>query len=137
MIDLSTLAIPPVDVVPEPTAEDWEHWSIMTINFRMGRIICSLARRCQQLETDLSNCTCGSFESLLAQAERRITELKAKVKGLQIESENYHGKCGICATANKDMLTDWYCAACEVERLRNEIKEYEQDDKEEMDWRRG
>jgi hypothetical protein len=104
MIDLSTLAIPSVDVVPEPTISDWVYFlTKLDCQDQINRLVYGLVRHYRQLET---------------QAEKRITELKVKVKELQMDSENYHGRCGICATANKDMLTDSYCAACEVERLR-------------------
>lgn len=47
--------------------------------------------------------------------------LVAEVERLRIDSGNYRGKCGDCGTANCDMLTDDYCAACEVARLRVQV----------------
>ena len=55
-LDLSTLTIPPADVVPEPTAEDvkaalanakyppWHNWE---------KTICWALRRCRELEAEV------------------------------------------------------------------------------------
>ena len=59
MIDLSSLQIPPADVVPEPTAEDVKR--INTTLKLVGkhdhgmieRVLCSLARRCRELEAEV------------------------------------------------------------------------------------
>jgi len=46
--------------------------------------------------------------------------LREEIVSLRIDSENYRGCCDTCGTANKDMLTDTYCAVCEVKRLTAE-----------------
>lgn len=57
-LDLSTLQIPPADVVPEPTAEEWERlknqigflpWKAESFE---ARILCGTLRRCRELESD-------------------------------------------------------------------------------------
>ena len=48
----------------------------------------------------------------------KITKTVAMLSRQAIDSGNYRAKCGLCETANMDMLTDDYCAQCEVERLR-------------------
>lgn len=55
-LDLSSLSIPPVSVVPEPTAEHWETLrEAMTSSGMYGfwlGVACSLSRRCRSLEAE-------------------------------------------------------------------------------------
>ena len=50
--------------------------------------------------------------------EDRAREMIAE---LRFDSENYRGKCDTCGTANADMLTDTYCAVCEVRSMQAKL----------------
>lgn len=45
----------------------------------------------------------------------------AVLRELKEDSDNYRGECDTCDTRNMDMLTDTYCAVCEVNRLEAEL----------------
>lgn len=47
--------------------------------------------------------------------------LKAELEQTKLDSVNYHAKCGLCNTANKDILTESYCSSCDNDELRDEL----------------
>jgi hypothetical protein len=49
-----------------------------------------------------------------------IERLRAELIEAKMDAGNYRGHCGTCDTLNAAMLTDSYCAECEVNRLRAE-----------------
>jgi len=54
----------------------------------------------------------ADLRTQLATATERAERAEAKARELNVYAANYRGKCGACATANCDMLTDGYCAEC-------------------------
>ena len=104
MIDLSKLAIPPVDVVPEPNEIDVRCVS-MNINLwppdKHDRVLCSLARRCRELEADLKTAnnlvaakerTAGEYRHASASNLLHIDrELKPRIAELEAEVERLKG----------------------------------------------
>src|SRR3990167_4585407 len=48
-----------------------------------------------------------------------LAQFVAENERLRMDSSNYLAACGACGTRNCDMLTDSYCAECQVDRLRS------------------
>jgi hypothetical protein len=93
-LDLSTLTIPPADVVPEPTAEDWSLFCgwLADFEFLQASCIYSLARRCRELEAQPT--------AALDWQAKRIAELEDEVARLRKSCDdeddilaNWPGSC--------------------------------------------
>lgn len=67
--------------------------------------------------------TASVIRSVIAPKFERLQEENQR---LFMDSENYRGKCGCCGTANMDMLTDTYCAACRIAELEQQVAELRQ-----------
>jgi len=107
-LDLSTLSIPPADVVPEPNEHDLTWFNAAFFAAKSGesavhdyrsffRCLASLARRCRELEAD---------------AKRRDRQLNCGA-----------GEDGICAAPDSGFVVAGVnsCAACAIQRLESEL----------------
>ena len=79
-----------------------------------------VAAKMQKLMAEAKGWEANAREIAGFQAETclKMANLADENEKLRVDSENYRGKCAICAVANCDMLTDFVCIACERDRLK-------------------
>ena len=112
-LDISQLSIPPADVVPEPTMEDWQTFDEMDCSGVINRLVYGLARRCRELEAEVERskrndrtgymCN-GCKTSIMEKDDLFVDEIRP-------EPRYWHPLCKVAARCDE--------LKAEVERLRS------------------